>query len=117
MGLDSIWINNGGSDNNNGTCPDFVPPLSLCGGILSGNGADSFRGKVYSCLISEVTGESLYQEEIPSDKIKGMAEKLNSASYNELWINEFGVKYSEFIDLQRMFKKYSEAGFSLYGWW
>lgn len=37
--------------------------ISLCGGILSGNGSDgSFRGKVYDRLISDITGQSLYQE-------------------------------------------------------
>ncbi len=32
--------------------------IELCGGILSGD-ASSFRGKVYSTLVEEVTNESL----------------------------------------------------------
>jgi hypothetical protein len=39
----------------------FAGVGSLTGGIFSGNGSGSFRGKVYDMLVEEATGQSLYQ--------------------------------------------------------
>ena len=57
MGLDSFWRHpiEGTPD------LEFNPPLTLCGGMLSGNGQGSFRGKVYEDVIKSITGVSLYQ--------------------------------------------------------
>ena len=49
--------------------------ISLCGGLFSGEGG-SFRGKVYSFLVSEITGESLYAEWTPPETVRAMYKAL-----------------------------------------
>lgn len=105
MGLDSYWVKNGKP------CPleshpTFNPPLRLCGGLMSGNGMESFRGKVYNDQVEAATGVSLYQELIPNYVVKEMADKLDVCHF-----------YDEMQDLKRMFRTYADAGFDLAGWW
>lgn len=104
MGLDSFWEHptEGTPD------PDFDPPLQLCGGMLSGNGQHSFRGKVYNEIVESVTGVSLYQERIPNSVVQQMAAKLAL---------ELTDGSDESADLVRMFLAYGAAGFDLIGWW
>jgi hypothetical protein len=118
MGLDSIW-KMPEYEQFKMHHPVFDPPLKLCGGILSCNGKYSFRGKVYSEIISKVWGCGLYLEEISNSDIREIATALESAKYKDL--KEFypyeGFGESEFNDLVRMFRVYADAGASLIGWW
>lgn len=58
---------------------DEVPPLA--GGLFSGNGFDgSFRGKCYAALVEEITGYSLYEDELPPPVVKEMAGAMLQAS-------------------------------------
>ena len=43
----------------------FAGVDGLCGGMFSGHGNGSFRGKVYNDFVEEITRESLYQGYIP----------------------------------------------------
>jgi hypothetical protein len=102
--------------------PKFDPPLKLCGGLFSGNGAQSFRGKVYDGLIQHLTGHSLYQEEIPNKTIREIAATLESCKpdINDSNLNEegrFHVSGKEYLDLIRMFRAYANTGATLHGWW
>jgi hypothetical protein len=109
MGLDSFWKGSVGVT--------FNPPLRLIGGMLSGNGDGSFRGKCYADFVERVTGESLYQEVIKPEVVKQMAEKIAVQQWEE---QEAGREFEnevEFKDLQRMFQAYAAAGHSLCGWW
>src|SRR5678816_4248612 len=57
----------------------FTEVGQLCGGMFSGNGNDgSFRGKVYSHSIEEVTGVSLYQEFIDPAIVEAMSRTLDA---------------------------------------
>lgn len=110
MGLDSFWKHpvEGTPD------PEFDPPLALCGGMFSGNGRGSFRGKVYAEVIKDITGVSLYQEHIPNEAVREMAKAL------EEWTDGQDADYEDeegLFDLSRMFNAYANAGFELIGWW
>jgi hypothetical protein len=94
--------------------------IHLCGGILSGP-PDSFRGKVYSELVQDVTGESLYQEWIPPERARKIYESLancdpkevmRTGDYDERFIDESAI-----IDLRKFFKVCVERELGLKGWW
>jgi hypothetical protein len=53
MGLDSIWKMPDGVNH-----PAFEPALDLCGGLFSGFGQGSFRGKVYNEFIEHVSASA-----------------------------------------------------------
>ena len=110
MGLDSFW-------ELPDTQPDihFDPEINLCGGMFSGMGEGSFRGKVYELIVESITGESLYQKEIPNVTVRAMVDKFDSATFTEG--NTWGIDEQEFNDLVRMFRAYANAGAVLKGWW
>jgi hypothetical protein len=94
--------------------------IHLCGGMMSGHGSDgSFRGKVYSNMIEELTGHSLYQEEINRETIQEIAKRLNKISYESAkdflaW--NFSVQ--EWEDLKKLFNKAADTeNCVLLGWW
>ena len=111
MGLDSIWKNK--FDETATVEGDF----NLCGGLFSGRGNNSFRGKVYNHMITEVTGVSLYNEVIEAIVIKRMAEKLQAVT----WDSQFGFKYDideqEFKSVVAMFVAHAAEDHKLIGWW
>ena len=119
MGLDSFWKLPKGTRK-----PVFKPELILVGGLFSGHGKGSFRGKIYSDIIEAITGESLYQEEIPNTTIREMAEKLNNFSPTEAFLKDHAAykqtpseHLEEYNNLRRMFNEYAKRGASLHGWW
>lgn len=120
MGLDSYWVAPCECQEDQ-TCPkcsipEFTPPLRLVGGILSGHGAGSFRGKVYADVIEEITGVSLYTEKIEPPVVKHMAAKLRAAAPpNSHEYSEF--RDGEWEDLVRMFEAYAARDYALAGWW
>lgn len=80
MGLDNYLIKNGSRDLDMEVYYD-LEGLSLCGGMFSGNGEDgSFRGKVYSEGVESETGVSLYEDEIPPETLRLMAEAMIKGS-------------------------------------
>lgn len=135
MGLDSMWKMPDESDPH----PEFDPPVNLCGGMLSGHGAESFRGKVYSPLIEELCGQecSLYQDEMTNDRVLYIAETLEKfmkAADTEkcpccgekpatvcmppdTWFLKPEFTVQELHDLARVFRVYGDAGATLHGWW
>lgn len=121
MGLDSFWeLPEGSAD------AKFDPPLALCGGLFSGHGEGSFRGKAYDALVETVTGVSLYQEEIPPAVVAEMSNALAGTDFDALEEtfrsqdelgSGCGVTREEYDDLRRMFAAYAKLGASLKGWW
>lgn len=93
--------------------------VRLCGGILSGP-ADSFRGKVYSDLIADITGESLYQKWIPPERVKKMYEALVNYDHqkDEGKIDPGDLRFDEstLINLRKFFKVCAERNLGLAGW-
>jgi hypothetical protein len=95
--------------------------IRLCGGLFS-DGTVSFRGKVYSELVEEVTGVSLYRNWIPPETVREMAAALSAHSPEELARIWLGEDYKEehvreMADLQRYFQICAQRGLGLIGWW
>jgi hypothetical protein len=111
MGLDNFWV-----DQNNKQAP-VKANLNLCGGLLSDSGNSSFRGKVYDHLVSEVTGQTLYSDDIPNELVAQMAEKLSSCTISSAQTIDPNIVAQELEDLKLMFKLHAEAGHKLVGWW
>ena len=115
MGLDNIWKKN--KDENGFVEGDF----KLCGGVFSGHGNDSFRGKVYDRFVEDVTGVSLYGDpetfEIPNETVKQMADDLEAVEWRDSYITNYDIEKQEFKDLVRMFRLHADAGHYLLAWY
>lgn len=96
-------------------------PNVLCGGLFSGNGAGpSFRGKVYNDIIENLTGVSLYQEEIPNETVKGMADTLGlllTTGVNNRQCKKLGLAVEEFEALAKWFRVVADNNGVVVGWW
>ena len=110
MGLDNVWRKSGKNVSIKGE-------FNLVGGGFSGFGNDSFSGKVYNDIIEKITGESLYQYEIPNETVRKIASKLESTIWEENLSNEYVVDKEEYSNLCKMFKAHAEAGHTLHGYW
>ena len=114
MGLDNFWVMP--YDKSEPPAVELNPPL--CGGILSGASSNSFRGKVYANLIKTVTGVSLYEEEIPNEEVKRMADKLEAFDPCDGVIGERRIfAPDEVRSLVKSFRYHADLGCTLCGWW
>ena len=115
MGLDNFWKK---SKDENGV---IEGEFKLCGGVFSGNGNDSFRGKVYARLVEDITGVSLYGDpetyEIPNETVKQMAVDLEETEWRDSYIQNYDIEEEEFKDLVKMFKLHADAGHYLLAWY
>jgi hypothetical protein len=91
--------------------------IHLCGGILSG-AEGSFRGKVYVLLVLDITGESLYQEWIPPERVKRMYEALMKCDPKTAVERDYvyDLKESTIINLRKFFRVCAERNLGLTGW-
>ena len=112
MGLDNLWKKS--KDENGVIEGDF----KICGGMLSENGNDSFRGKVYYRFIEDVTEVSLYGDPdtglIPNETVKKMADDLEATEWRDSYIENYDLTEQEFRDLVRMFRLHADAGHYLF---
>jgi hypothetical protein len=94
--------------------------VQLCGGIWSGD-ARSFRGKVYADVVERVTGVSLYEEWIPPETVRTMAEAFSrcdaDAVAGELAGEVHAPTAEEVRSLAVFFRVCAERGLGLTGWW
>ena len=116
MGLDNIWMK---SKDEHGV---IEGEFKVCGGIFSGNGNDSFRGKVYNRFVEDVTGISLYgyppdTNEISNEVVRDMAEGLEATEWRDSYIENYDIEEQEFKDLVRMFRLHADAGHYLIAWY
>jgi len=115
MGLDNIWKKN--KDEAGVVEGEF----KICGGMFSGSGNDSFRGKVYARLVEDITGVSLYGDpetfETPSETVKQMADDLEATEWRDSYIQNYDIEEQEFKDLVRMFRLHADAGHYLLAWY
>jgi hypothetical protein len=115
MGLDNYWMKSKEE-------PGVIEGnFNICGGMLSGNGNDSFRGKVYHRFIEDVTEESLYGDRetgiIPNEIVKKMAEDLEKTEWRDSYIENYDIEEKEFKDLVKMFRLHADAGHYLVSSW
>jgi len=115
MGLDNFWRKT--ENHEEGFDIMFDPPLQLCGGMFSGQGAGSFRGKVYYRFMRNVIGIDLYLDVNTQEKIKEVALKFTRTEYNEDWSHYYDLTEEDYHDLHRMFVAYAEAGAVLLAWY
>jgi hypothetical protein len=115
MGLDNYWMKN---KEELGT---IEGEFKVCGGMLSGHGNDSFRGKVYHRFVEDVTEVSLYGDrdtnEIPIETVKKMADDLEATEWRDSYIENYDIEEEEFRDLVRMFRLHADAGHYLVSSW
>jgi hypothetical protein len=94
--------------------------LQLCGGIWSGGGP-SFRGKVYSDVVERVSGVSLYEEWIPPETVREMADAFArcdpEAVAREMTGEVHAPTAGEVATLGAFFRLCADRGLGLTGWW
>jgi hypothetical protein len=94
--------------------------VELCGGIWSGD-ARSFRGKVYADAVERVSGVSLYQEWIPPETVREMADAFArcdpEAVAREMSGDVHAPTAGEVSSLGTFFRVCADRGLGLTGWW
>ena len=111
MGLDNYWMKN------KEELGEVEGEFKICGGMLSGHGNDSFRGKVYCRFIEDVCNENLYDEMIPNETVKQMADDLEATEWRDSYIENYDIEEEEFKDLVKMFRLHADAGHYLVSSW
>jgi len=116
MGLDNYWMKN---KEELGT---IEGEFKICGGMLSGHGNGSFRGKVYAQLVEDITGISLYGytpdiNDISNEVVRDMADGLEATEWRDSYIENYGIEEQEFKDLVKMFRLHADAGHYLVAWY
>lgn len=111
MGLDNYWMKN------KEELGEVEGEFKICGGMLSGHGNDSFRGKVYHRFIEDVCNENLYVEMIPNETVMQMADDLEATEWRDSYISNFDIEEEEFKDLVKMFRLHADAGHYLVSSW
>ena len=116
MGLDNFWKK---SKDEAGV---IEGEFKICGGMFSGSGNDSFRGKVYNRFVEDVTGISLYgytpdTNEISNEVVRDMADGLEATEWRDSYIENYDIEEQEFKDLVRMFRLHADAGHYLVAWY
>jgi len=94
--------------------------IALCGSMNT-DGVTSFRGKVYSMFVTDVTGESLFEEWLAPETVAGMAEKLAACdpdtARERLDLDEdFVPSPGEIRDLQKLFRVCADRGLGIIAW-
>jgi hypothetical protein len=93
--------------------------VELCGGMFSGGGG-SFRGKVYSDAVERVSGESLYQEWIPPETVREIAEAFERCDPQAVERDMVGEVYEttagEIRGLTAFFRICADRGLGLVAW-
>ncbi len=115
MGLDNFW------KKSKDEAGEVEGEFKICGGIFSGHGNDSFRGKVYHRFVEDVTEVSLYGDletnEISNETVKKMADDLEATEWRDSYIENYDIVEEEFKDLVKMFRLHADAGHYLVSSW
>ena len=111
MGLDNYW------KSRNGRMGKIEKNFLVWGGMLSGNGEASFRGKVYADIVEEATGISLYDAHISNKTVRVMADKLDAFDFSNVSYNPYDLTVKDFESFKEMFRCHAEAGHSLKSWY
>jgi hypothetical protein len=113
MGLDNFWCNGDTND----IC-DVDKEFKVCGGMLSGHGGNSFRGKVYSAIIECLTNRSLYEDKLSVEEVKEINKTLKKTSFRSAKKHdEWDLTEAEWKNFKEMWAYHAEAGHSLKAWY
>lgn len=93
--------------------------FGTCGGMFSGHGQSSFRGKVYDSIVDGVTGVSLYTDDkIPNETVREMASKLAETPWEiARQYDQWELSEDDYKGLVEMFQAHAEAGHVLTAWY
>jgi hypothetical protein len=112
MGLDNFW------KKNKDEYGIAKAKLKVCGSMLNDEDDNySFRGKVYARIIIDITMVDLYDDMIPSETVKQMADDLESVTFIPEYIAHYDIEKDEFEDLVKMFRLHADAGHYLVSSW
>jgi hypothetical protein len=119
MGLDNFWFKAStyeeGADND---CLELDVSGPIYGGMCSGHGSGSFRGKVYASLVEDLTGISLYEDLLHATQIQKIAKELEKHdSIPEDADNPYDIDQEGFDALKAMFRTYADHGDVLLASW
>jgi hypothetical protein len=93
--------------------------LQLCGGMYSGSGG-SFRGKVYADVVEHVSGVSLYEEWVPPDTVRAMADAFDRCDPDsverEMADGVYATTAVEVRELRTFFRICANRGLGLVSW-
>jgi len=121
MGLDTTAMQ-GFRDGENVPAPEewFEGTEGLTRGIMAWGLAD-LRGKVYSHLIEQISGESLYRESINNATVAKIADSLDDfLEYPEKYrdvVFTYNLNRKETVQLAKWFRAAADNGCYLVGWW
>jgi hypothetical protein len=127
MGLDSYFTKPARTERKRPQVADDLawPEANLCGGLFSGNGQGSFRGKVYEGIFAAATGDTLYHEAQDAAWVADMAGRMESyiaafadapdvlPVHNDPWT----VTAQEARDLAAIFRFAADSDLGYHGWW
>jgi hypothetical protein len=95
--------------------------VELCGGIMSGDGGTSFRGKVYLDVVDRVADVSLGQQWISPEQVREIWEAFERADEDAeaeaSKDDHYPVTVEEVEQLRAFFRICAERGLGLIGWW
>jgi hypothetical protein len=95
--------------------------IGLCGGMISGDGCSSFRGKVYLDVVDRVAGASLGAEWTLAEEVREIAAAFEHCDPARVAEESNGDPYpvveAEVLALRRFFSLCAERGLGLIGWW
>lgn len=120
MGLDNYFVIEGTD-----TVPILLPwpDVNLCGGMFSGHGDGSFRGKVYADIVEQITGVSLYEDRLSTETLEEMADALNGYIAERQFDDDaevdtdWGISFKEIRGLAIVFGFASENNLECISWW
>jgi hypothetical protein len=94
--------------------------IELCGGMLSGDGGSSFRGKVYLDVVDRVAGVSLGEAWIPPEEVGQIAAAFERCDPARVVEESKGDRYpvveADVRELHRFFRLCAARGLGLIGW-
>ena len=95
--------------------------IELCGGMFSGDGGASFRGKVYLDVVDRVADVYLSQEWIPPEEVRRIWVAFEQADEDVVVEgskdDHYPVSVEEVESLREFFRICAERGLGLIGWY
>lgn len=121
MGLDVFFIDPRDPEewvDNDLPEPDLPEQTGIVGGLFSGHGHGSFRGKVYQTFIRDHTGYSLYTD-LSNAELTDLADALDALDAHAIDYDAFRSPDDvvEFENLRAMFRHYADVGAETVAWY
>jgi len=120
MGLDNYAVQASGEELTDEDVAAFeAEGPNLCEGLAASD-PGGFRGKIYYSLVLEITGESLYDDLIPPERVTAMYEALRDCNPDDFTNRgDYGFRDAEerIYNLRKFFKVCAERNLGIGSWW